>query len=205
MLTRSGEQVSTSVGHNERMTVTRRAGDQLRGELLQAASELAAGPRPVAIPSLRAVARAVGVSASAVYRHFPSQSALTRALLENEYAGLEAAVLDGDDPARDVRWRLRRLAREYVRWGLANPGMYQLLFESSDQLDADSALPGATDRVMELASVLLGEAQDAMDAAVLAEQLWFWLHGIVSIRIHKPDHQWRTDAEAVAESIVDRI
>ena len=119
----------------------RREGDQLREELLASAAALAAGPRPVAVPSLRAVARACGVSATAVYRHFPSQSALTRAVLVAEHAAFVRAVLAADDASADPASRLRRLAAGYVAWGTTHPGPYQLLFESADQLGEDWADP----------------------------------------------------------------
>ena len=173
---------------------TRREGDQLRGELLAAATRLAAGPRPVAIPSLRAIARACEVSAAAVYRHFPSQAHLNRALLEQVHAAFEQAVLGHDDASRSAPERLCAMARAYVRWGLAHPGMYQLLFESKDQLDEDSAIDDVADQLMPLGAELLGgEAQ--------VERLWTGLHGIVSLRLHKPRAPWRSNAETEAEHL----
>lgn len=206
MLTTSGEHLSTSIGDTGAVTTERRAGDQLRWELLTAAADLAAAPRPVAIPSLRAVARACDVSASAVYRHFPSQAALTRALLMRQRENLEAAILDDDDPAQEPAVRLQRLARAYVRWGLANPGMYQLLFESADQLDPDSRLPDAVDRAMQLAYELVATFTSPRDDDPIAdaERLWFGLHGIVSLRLHKPSLPWRSDPETEAEILATR-
>ncbi|AGZ40984.1 TetR/AcrR family transcriptional regulator [Actinoplanes friuliensis] len=185
----------------------RREGDQLRGELLEAAAVLAATPRPVAVPSLRAVARACGVSATAVYRHFPSQAALTHAVITVHHQAFVAAVLRADDPAGDPEVRLHRLAVGYVRWGLANPGMYQLLFESADQLDAESGLGDITDEVMKLASTLLAELTGTAPAevAVLAERLWFGLHGIVSLRMHKPDQTWHVAADEAAVTVAQQI
>ncbi|WP_250000999.1 TetR/AcrR family transcriptional regulator [Actinoplanes sp. M2I2] len=189
---------------------TRREGDQLRGELLQAAAALAAGPRPVAIPSLRAVARACDVSAAAVYRHFASQGALTKALLTAQYEVFESAVLHDDDPGEDAGNRLRRLARAYVRWGLANPGMYQLLFESADQLGDDAGLGDMSHAVTELVENLLyaWHASREMtitraEAACHTERLWFGLHGIASLHIHKPGQHWQTEPEEEAERLVD--
>jgi AcrR family transcriptional regulator len=191
---------------------TRREGDQLRGELLQAAAALAAAPRPVAIPSLRAVARACDVSAAAVYRHFSSQSALTRALLASQYEAFEVAVLHGDDPTKSAGDRARRLVRAYVRWGLTNPGMYQLLFESADQLGADSGIGDFTHETIELAQRLLiagyrlgGRPLTPDQAARQTERIWFGLHGIVSLRIHKPGQEWLTDPEDEAERLVDAL
>lgn len=191
-------------------TRTRREGDQLRGELLQAAAALAAGPRPVAIPSLRAVARACEVSAAAVYRHFASQSALTTALLTDQYEVFEAAVLHDDDPGKDAGDRLRRLARAYVRWGLANPGMYQLLFESADQLGSNGGIGDISHAITGLAESLLAESHarvetpiDPTEAARHIERLWFGLHGIASLHIHKPDQHWHTDPEMEAERLLE--
>jgi AcrR family transcriptional regulator len=52
----------------------------LHDRLLDAAVELAAPGLDLAVPSLRAAARACGVSATAVYRYFASQSELNRAI-----------------------------------------------------------------------------------------------------------------------------
>ncbi len=172
----------------------RREGDQLRGELLAAATELASGPRPIAIPSLRAIARACDVSAAAVYRHFPSQAHLNRELLVRVHAAFEEAVLCHDDLSRTVTERLSAMARAYVRWGLDHPGMYQLLFESKDQLDEESSIGDVSDQLLPLGAELLGgEGQ--------VERLWTGLHGIVSLRLHKPHAPWRSDAEAEAEHL----
>jgi len=221
MLTSYDEHLSTRAGNRDVIDVThppeasagkrtRREGDQLRGELLQAAAVLAAGPRPVAIPSLRAVARACDVSAAAVYRHFASQSALTKALLAVQYEAFEAAVLHDDDPGKDPGDRLRRLARAYVRWSLANPGTYQLLFESADQLGDDGGMRDISFAIRELVENLLhawhtssGTTMTPAEAARHTERLWFGLHGIASLHIHKPDQRWHTEPEEEAERLLD--
>lgn len=187
---------------------TRREGDQLRGELLAAATALAAGPRPVAIPSLRAVARACGVSATAVYRHFPSQSALTRALLVAEHEAFGRAVLSADEESAEPVQRLRRLAVRYVRWGIAHPGPYQLLFESADRLGEDWAVVGASDEVTARMTALLAaraSGSDAVSPQVAGERLWTGLHGLVSLRLHKPDHPWLADLSLEVDHLLQRL
>jgi AcrR family transcriptional regulator len=176
----------------------RREGDQLRGELLAAAAELASGPRPVAIPSLRAIARACDVSAAAVYRHFPSQAQLNRALLLRVYGEFEEAVLRHDDLSSTSTERLCAMARAYVRWGLAHPGMYQLLFESKDQLDEESSINDVADQLLPLGAELLGGEEQV-------ERLWTGLHGIVSLRLHKPHAPWRSDAETEADHLATTL
>lgn len=175
----------------------RREGDQLRHELLAAATALAVSPRPVVIPSLRAVARACGVSPTAVYRHFASQGALTRAVLTAELQAFERAVLTADDPGREPVERLRDLAHAYAVWGVGNPGLYQLLFESADQLEREwaSVEPSAelVARTTELLEAHAAAGRPAAPGPVpAAEHLWTSLHGLVSLRIHKPAHPWVT-------------
>lgn len=186
----------------------RREGDQLRGELLAAASRLVSGPRPVAVPSLRAVARECSVSAAAVYRHFPSQNALTWAVLKQEYQRFEATLLRIDDPAAGPRARLRALSLGYVRWGLENPGPYQLLFESAEQLDPEAAYHGAENelnrRMHELLDALdLPTRQDGVSARmVAAERLSAGLHGIVSLAIHKKEQRWTVPIEDLVDGFL---
>lgn len=186
----------------------RRGGDQLGGELLAAATALAGEPRPVTIPSLRAVARACGVSATAVYRHFPSQSALTRAVLVAAHAAFGAAVLSADDTSAEPAQRLRRLAARYVEWGIAHPGLYQLLFESADQLGQDWAVVGASDEVTGRMIALLaardGTGPGAVLTALAGERLWSGLHGLVSLRLHKPDHPWGADVPDEVDHLLRR-
>lgn len=167
-----------------------------------------ATPRPVAVPSLRAVARACGVSPTAVYRHFTSQDDLTRAVLASEHEVFERAVLAADDPGSPPQERLRQLVGAYARWGVAHPGVYQLLFESGEQLQAGAAVAGASDQLVRHVSDLVrahrGSAATEDEAALAGERLWRAAHGLVSLRIHKPDHPWLTDLAAEVRDVVDR-
>ena len=187
----------------------RREGDQLRDELLAAATALTESPRPVAIPSLRAVARACGVSATAVYRHFPSRSALTRAVLTAENVRFGRAVLGADEPGAEPAERLRRLAAAYVRWGAASPGLYQLLFESADQLGDDWPVVATSEALTGHITTLLtardGAGPHAVPAALAAERLWVGLHGLVSLRLHKPGHPWAGDLGAEVDRLLGHL
>lgn len=188
----------------------RREGDQLRGELLAAAARLSAGPRPVAVPSLRAIARECSVSAAAVYRYFPSQSALTWAVLKDEYYRFEAILLDIDDPTADPLTRLRTLSLAYVSWGLENPGSYQLLFESAEQLAPEAAYHGATNdlyrRMYALLDALdLPQEPEGVSARMLvAERLMAGLHGIVSLAIHRSGERWTVPLERLIDCFLPR-
>lgn len=180
-------------------------GEHLRADLVRAATELLVTPQGVAAPSLRAIARECGVSPSAVYLHFASQADLIGAVVEAQYAELAAALADADRPRAAPRVRLHAMARAYVTWGIEHPGAYQLLFESADLLPAD--VPGSSvgDALMEQVASLVraGGVSRAADASRRTQRLWSGLHGIVSLRIHKPHAEWSGSPQADAVSVVD--
>ncbi|MGV9887606.1 TetR/AcrR family transcriptional regulator [Streptomyces sp. NPDC003395] len=82
--------------------------------------------------SLRAVARALGMVSSALYRYFPSRDDLLTALIIDAYDSLgEAAesadaALAGAPPAR--RWSA--VCEAVRRWALAHPHEYALIYGS---------------------------------------------------------------------------
>lgn len=159
----------------------------LRAELLAAAVRMLAQPQPVAVPSLRSIARACGVAPSAVYWHFPSEAELRSAVLDAEYGSLIDAVETALNTAEDDADRLVVAGNAYIEWALAHPGAYQLLFESADALPATRADngPRLQERIVALARQVDPDA--AFPSALL---LWSAWHGIVSLRLHKSEWDW---------------
>ncbi len=78
--------------------------------------------------TLRGLARALGVTHGAVYRHFTDKRELLVALAlagHAEFVGaLSAARSEGSDLENDIL----ALARAYVRWALINQSHYQIMF-----------------------------------------------------------------------------
>lgn len=194
------------------MTGDRRAphargqGDLLRRELVDAAAALLARPRGVPAPSLRAVARAVGVSPAAVYLHFASQADLVWAVLERHLDDLATVLSAADDAALDPRRRMHHGAEAYVAWALERPGAYQLLFESIDSLGLDGGqdLPG--NRLVEETAQVLVDGGVHVDAARrVATRVWVALHGLVSLRLHKPNQSWPSTLERDRRALVDAL
>ena len=171
----------------------------LRAELISAAVAMLAEPQPVTVPSLRSIARACNVRPSAVYWHFPSEADLRSAVLDAEYADMVTSVEQALDQAPPEADPLTVAGDAYIAWGLAHPGAYQLLFESSDPLPATRAATGPRlqRRIVELAAA--AGPGDPFPAALL---LWSAWHGIVSLRLHKTDWDWGlTAAEANARVV----
>jgi AcrR family transcriptional regulator len=187
-------------------TSSTRSGDQLRGELLTAATDLLSQRLTVNPPSLRDTARACGVSATAVYRHFPSQQALLLAVAGRSLAALEDAIAE-DQAALAVPGgnleAVRTMAITYTTWAVANPGAYQLLFEARDLLEDGAAIEVGIDRLQQrLGASLAGLPAGNRDAATQTELLWIALHGLVVTRIRKAAHPWpRRVAEDTARLV----
>ncbi|GAB3592387.1 hypothetical protein GCM10027446_12990 [Angustibacter peucedani] len=184
-------------------------GARLRDELLEAATRLLERDGRDAALTLRAVAREAGVAAPSVYAHFADLDELVVALVGHHLAALGAVVRRsarraGEDPVA----RVRAVGQAYVRWGLAHPGPYTVVFEgralrqlTTEQERAMTAGSGLLDTVVELAAAVPhagpGAAPDPQLAAVA---VWSALHGVVSLRLSKPAFEWppvRSHVDAV--------
>ncbi|MBL6454843.1 TetR/AcrR family transcriptional regulator [Belnapia sp. T6] len=111
----------------------------LRPALLDAAETLLEEAGPDGL-SLRAIARAAGVSHAAPAHHFGDLRGLLTALATEGFtrfgAALEAAAAGSADPLRD-------LGRAYVRFARVHPGLFQLMFRSPLLQGEDAALRAA--------------------------------------------------------------
>jgi len=90
----------------------------LRAALLDQADALLDAGGDGAV-SLREVARAAGVSATAAYRHFADKESLLAALAARHYAEF-GQILAGAP--------LAEMGRAYIRFALARPGRFRLMF-----------------------------------------------------------------------------
>src|ERR1700719_1243365 len=116
-----------AVEQTRRRRNPRGQGDQLREDMIRAASRLLADPAAPPL-TLRGVARAAGVAATSVYLHFPHTDALVLAVAEAHFGELAAAQQAARDAAATPREAVRAMALAYCEFGLANPGLYQVMF-----------------------------------------------------------------------------
>lgn len=189
--------MSTDVVKPERNRNPRGAGAHLQQELVQAAAELLSEPGPPLAVPLRAVARAVGVSPSAVYRWFPSQAALLRAVIDERFRELTGSIQPREDTEAPAADRIEQACLSYAAWGVLHRGAYRLLFERPDTIETstDAGLV-----LLERLTTLLAEV-DPTDAASRARRLWGAVHGLTSLAVHK-GHPWAASLEQdVAETV----
>jgi AcrR family transcriptional regulator len=78
--------------------------------------------------SMRRVARAVGVTATAIYRHFPDRAALLSGLADEGFAQLAAFLKDPRGTAGNTSSRLGKMADVVVDFAVEHPHLYELMF-----------------------------------------------------------------------------
>ncbi len=132
--------------------------------------------------SLREIARNVGVSATAIYRHFPDKDALLLALAEAGYARLAAAqkAVSQEGGAKGFA----ACGRAYVRFAIDNPALFRLIFVSTPigMHPAAPAPAGSPARVLEhgIAEIMgAGATPEARFAAML--RAWSLVHGLAML------------------------
>lgn len=164
----------------------------LREALMQQALALI-GARGAAGFTLAEVARAVGVSAAAPYRHFPHRNALVaevaRQGFERFAADLRAAWNEGrPDPVR----ALENAGRAYLAFARREPAFYAAMFEPGFALEEEPALLAASERAF---GVLRAGAELAIrdlpergrpPALMVALHVWSLAHGIASLFVEGP-------------------
>jgi AcrR family transcriptional regulator len=183
-------------------------GDQLREVLLETATEMLAETENVEEISVRAITARAGVSPTALYLHFDSKEALTRAVSERCFAELGAALRQAEAAAgEDPRAQLLAMGHAYLGFAREQPGHYAVLFERhlpKSPADAAADEPKVGIEVFEILVAAVTRAgaspETAFDDSVLH---WMALHGRASVASAMPDFPF-PDEDRYLELLVDR-
>ncbi len=132
--------------------------------------------------SLRALARSAGVSATAVYRHFPDKDALLAAIAEEAYAMLSADQRAASEAAGGGLAGFGATGAAYVRFALRNPALFRLVFAHAQ------AEPHEKRAKEDEASAMLHAAASAyappgVDPQIAALQAWSLVHGLAMLML----------------------
>ncbi len=161
----------------------------LRRALTRHALRLVA-ERGVAALTLRELARRAGVTQAAPYRHFANKAALVAAVAEEGFRSLTAAVeaalaaAPGGGTAR-----LRATAVAYVRFALAHPAYFRVMF--GRDVAASHGFRSLWDAGQESFTVLLREIEAGQrsgafrggDPRRAALATWSAVHGLASLAV----------------------
>lgn len=171
-------------------------GDRLREEILAAAERLLLETGSEDAVSIRAVARATGVTAPSIYRHFEDKTHLLFEACARQFTlldrALEAATAGLDDPIAV----LHAQGEAYVRFGVEHPEHYRIMFmgpayatpEQWSDLLATGSFAGLV-RSIEVA-VEAGALAVTVDAFTTALHIWADIHGLTSLLVTRPTMPW---------------
>jgi AcrR family transcriptional regulator len=153
----------------------------LRDSLVQAALAEAERGGPEAI-SIKALAKKLGVSQPAPYRHFADREALLEAVTAEAFRQFN--VMLGESISKPSKQsKLSRLAQATLAFGLRRNGIYRLMFASRTM--ACSPKGGELHHAAMETFGLLLDALEAPAVGLLRERqalkIWAALHGVVML------------------------
>jgi len=162
-------------------------GDLRRALLQEAIATIRA--EGVAGLTLREIGARVGVSRTALYRHFADKAALLEAVATEGFRSFREQLLAAWDAAGHGTAGLDAMGLAYVRFAVANPAHYRVMFggfvepkEPHDELAIEAA--GA----LQALEGALGELQRnglvrSEDTVTMARFVWAVVHGVAMFAI----------------------
>lgn len=156
--------------------------------------------------SLRALARDVGVSQTAPYRHFEDKTALLAALATEGFKQLSSATNSARETDSSASTMLLAAGKAYIHFALANPELYRLMF--GPLLSPDGDFPELEEAGALAFSVIVGiveygiEVSEfvAKDSLLVANSTWAMVHGISSLML---DRRFDCVEGGISESLLD--
>lgn len=159
--------------------------------------------------TLRAVARAAGVSQTAPYRHFRDRRSLVAAVAQESFARLGAAIGRAVQTGKPGCSAVERGMTAYVRFALEHPAEYRVMFgpelaQRDDQPQLSTTALGVFGLLREgIARQQKAGALGNGDAGLMAITAWATLHGLAMLALdeqtavtgHKVDELVRASIE----------
>lgn len=150
--------------------------------------------------SLREVARNTGVSATSVYRHFPDKEALMTALAHEGLAQLGEAQRSAAEQAGGGLESFAATGRTYVRFALANPALFRLIFASPALEGTQLDLSDETNPMTFLRRNAAAASNAPLDdpaTSIRVTRAWALVHGLAMLML---------DGQLPAETtLIDRV
>lgn len=149
--------------------------------------------------TMRAIARRIAYTPTAIYHHFASKEALLQELCDEDFGALGRALHQiGSVP--DPVERVTLLGTAYVEFGLAQPMHYRFMFMAQRPPLPDSTSLRRGDPSEDAYAFLRDTCAELIvsgrvraeydDAELLAQILWSGLHGIISLYMTKGQDAW---------------
>lgn len=185
----------------------------LREDILTGATELLEQTGTEDAITLRAVAREVGISANAIYAHFPHREAVLEAVVEAAFVDLYAAVSAAGEGVADPVARLRAHCAGYLAFAEERPGRYQVLFGRNRSSEGIPKADSVRTMIGGKAFAILVEGIEqcvaagrstSRDPVADATALWIGLHGYATLRLTVPYFPWPAD-DTMLDTLLSRL
>lgn len=139
---------------------------------------------------MRKLAKAVGVTAPALYRYFSSREMLLMAMVEEAHR-MQAQFLYRALQAHTPGERLERAAHEYLTFAVEHPEMYEMLYVSPHHLGLSELPPEVTEVAAATGRFWQDRVRESIEAGLLSPgdpdeiglTLWAHAHGFVTIHL----------------------
>jgi len=160
--------------------------------------------------TLRGVGETLGVSRTALYRHFADKNALLAEVAREGFRTFRLELIAAWERGGRGRQAFEDMGLAYVRFAVANPARYRVMFGGFVVVSADTALKqeaaGAfqalVDAIVALQQQGLMRADDPLQ---LARFIWALVHGIAMLVIDGQSHGPAIDPEALTRFAVRRV
>ena len=206
-----GDRTITDVSDTttRRPRARRGEGEKLRDDIIDAAEKLLLETGDEGQVSIRAVAKAVGVTPPAIYMHFEDKDALIHTVCERPFGEFRSYVETAMEGIEDPVDALSAMGRAYVHFGLEHPEQYRLMMMTKTEFDPGTHeiedMPGMQTffRLVEAAKACIDSgAFRQLDPFMVAVGLWVEVHGLTSLLISSKNFPW-PDVEQLIDHILD--
>jgi AcrR family transcriptional regulator len=200
--------MSVSPRGRRRRRAPRGSGEQLRDEILDAATHLLLETGHAKEVSIRSVAQYVGVTSPSIYLHFTDKEALLDAVCARYFEKLDEEmerVAAGQPTTLDA---LRAQGLAYVRFATSTPELYRIatMSDGTPGSDVDATLAtSAFVHMRDSVQALMDEGvYGSGDPTTVALELWSAAHGVAALLIAKPYLPFG-DPQAFAERVLGAV
>jgi AcrR family transcriptional regulator len=159
--------------------------------------------------SLRELARQVGVSANAVYRHFANKDALLTALAAEGFRRFNVSQVQAAMGSEDLKMGFLMAGRAYVQFAQDKPALFRLMFsrQTSDYPEGElkEAAQASFDTLLGAVARLTDVPETEERAKVSAVIAWSVVHGLSHLALDGQLDKQCDDVAAFIDEVIARF
>ncbi len=177
----------------------------LSNALVEAAARLMV-ERGIGNVSLREVARKAGVSHAAPYHHFGNKSELLAAVAEEGFKRFDTYQVRALRSApKDPMQKLKALGHAYVRFAIAHPTFFRIMFrydikETDRHFSLGAVAKRTFDRLLNTVCESLKKENKPVDPMLASIRAWALVHGLATLWL-----DGRLNKMPEAKEMIDKI